>query len=85
MPRLLKRSLPINVNPFKEVPDSVLSVVEYAGLGYLLSQHGYSNQNKFLAICVIGITYETYLAGDLGIFGQKLGGDNDKHLRARNN
>lgn len=85
MPRLLKRALPITINPFKEVPDNVLSVVEYASLGYLLSQHGYSNANKFMAVCVIGITYETYLNTDIGIFGQKLGGDNDKHLRARNN
>lgn len=80
MPRLLKRTLPDNVNVFKQVPDKVLSVVEYASLGFVLSRQGMSIQNKFMATVLIGVTYEMYLGGQLGNFGQSLTGDADRNI-----
>lgn len=85
MPRLIKRMLPPSRNPLLQVPDNVLSVVEYAGLSWALDKRGVGADQQFLMICVIGIAYETYLSTNYGNGQQKLGGDMDANLNARNN
>lgn len=83
MPRLLKRLLPPSRNPLIGVPDSVLSVVEYATLGFVLTRRGLSAEHKLMTTLVLGIVYETYILNDYGDFGQKQGGDLDMNLTQR--
>ncbi len=83
MPRLLKRILPATRNPLLEVDDRVLSVVEYAGLSYALSQHGYSAETKFMLMTIIGVSYEVFLKERYGNQSQKISGDAEPFIRNR--
>ncbi len=83
MPRLLKRMLPATRNPLLEIDDRVLSVVEYAGLSYALSQHGYSSETKFMLMTIIGVSYEIFLKEQYGRQSQKASGDNETFLKNR--
>jgi hypothetical protein len=83
MPRLLKRILPATRNPLLEVDDRILSVIEYSGLSYALSQHGYSNESKFMLMAIIGVSYEVFLKEQYGRQSQKASGDNEPFLRNR--
>ncbi len=84
MPRLLKRMLPVNRNPFIEVPDPVLSVIEYSSLSYLLDRRGLSAEHKLFAMIILGVTYEQFILRDYGDAHQTIA-DNDKFINARNN
>jgi len=83
MPRLLKRILPATRNPLLEVDDRILSVIEYSGLSYALSQHGYSNESKFMLMAIIGVSYEVFLKEQYGRQSQKISGDNERFIKTR--
>ena len=58
MPRLAKK---MGIMPFTRVPNSILIPVEYSTLSYFVNRTAMPQMQKALAICVIGIGYETFL------------------------
>ena len=58
MPRLAKK---MGIMPFTQVPNSILIPVEYSTLSYFVNRTAMPQMQKALAICVIGIGYETFL------------------------
>ena len=58
MPRLAKK---MGIMPFTQVPNNILIPVEYGTLSYFVNRTAMPQMQKALAICVIGIGYETFL------------------------
>ena len=58
MPRLAKK---MGIAPFTQVPNNILIPVEYGTLSYFVNRTAMPQMQKALAICVIGIGYETFV------------------------
>ena len=58
MPRLAKK---MGIMPFTQVPNNILIPVEYGTLSYYVQRTSMPPMQKALAVCVIGIGYETFL------------------------
>ena len=58
MPRLAKK---MGIMPFTQVPNNILIPIEYGSLSYFVNRTAMPQMQKALAICVIGIGYETFV------------------------
>ena len=51
----------MGIAPFTQVPNNILIPIEYGTLSYYVQRTSMPPMQKALAVCVIGIGYETFL------------------------